>query len=334
MKVAVIGATGVVGRKMTEILSERSFPISTLIPVASERSVGQFIGADKIVTVKDALGMMPDIALFSAGSDISREWAPRFAEAGCRVVDNSSCWRMDPRIKLIVPEVNGCNLTPSDMIIANPNCSTIQMVVALARLHDKLKIKRIVVSTYQSVTGSGQKGIAQLERERALAINQIPAAEHIGTAYPHPIDKNLIPHIDSFTDNGYTKEEMKMINETQKIFGDSSIAVTATTVRVPVEGGHSESVNVTFEKEFDMEQIVEILKQTPGVELQDNPELNQYPMPLYSFGKDQVFVGRVRRDFSTQNSINLWIVADNLRRGAATNAVMIAEQLTPFCKIS
>ena len=239
MKVAVIGATGVVGRKMTEILSERNFSINTLIPVASERSVGQFIGADKIVTVKDALGMKPDIALFSAGSDISREWAPRFAEAGCRVIDNSSCWRMDPRIKLIVPEVNGCNLTPSDMIIANPNCSTIQMVVALARLHDKLKIKRIVVSTYQSVTGS-----------------------------------------------------------------------------------------------VDMEQIVEILKQTPGVELQDNPELNQYPMPLYSFGKDQVFVGRVRRDFSTQNSINLWIVADNLRRGAATNAVMIAEQLTPFCKIS
>lgn len=334
MKVAVVGATGLVGRKMTEVLTERSFPLITLIPVASDRSVGKFLGSNRVVTLIDALAMNPDIALFSAGSEISGEWAPRFAKAGCRVVDNSSYWRMDPQIKLIVPEVNGSELSPSDMIIANPNCSTIQMVIALARLHEKLKIKRIVVSTYQSVSGSGQKGITQMERERASSLNQVLAPEQISPAYPHPIDKNLIPHIDSFTDNGYTKEEMKMINETQKILGDHSILVTATTVRVPVEGGHSESVNVTFEREFEMEEVVEILKQTPGVELQDNPALNQYPMPVYSCGKDKVFVGRVRRDFSAKNSVNLWIVADNLRRGAATNAVMIAEQLAPFCKIS
>ena len=334
MKVAVIGATGLVGRKMIEVLSERSFPLDTLIPVASERSAGLEITvklpsisgtADltlKIITLQEALELKPDIALFSAGAAISHEWAPRFAAAGCRVIDNSSYWRMDPTIKLIVPEVNGNELTPSDMIIANPNCSTIQMVVALARLHEKLRIKRIVVSTYQSVTGSGQKGIAQLERER-----KSDAVEGISPAYPHPIDKNLIPHIDSFTENGYTKEEMKMVNETRKIFGDPSIAVTATTVRVPVEGGHSESVNVTFEKSFEMEQIFEILRETPGVVLQDDPQHNLYPMPLYAYGRDEVFVGRVRRDFSAENSINLWIVADNLRRGAATNAVMVAEEL-------
>lgn len=336
MKVAVIGATGLVGRKMIEVLSERSFPLDTLIPVASERSAGLEITvklasisgtADhtlKVITLQEALELKPDIALFSAGAEISHEWAPRFAAAGCRVIDNSSYWRMDPTIKLIVPEVNGNELTPSDMIIANPNCSTIQMVVALARLHEKLRIKRIVVSTYQSVTGSGQKGIAQLERERQPDAG---GSKDISPAYPHPIDKNLIPHIDSFTENGYTKEEMKMVNETRKIFGDPSIAVTATTVRVPVEGGHSESVNVTFENGFEMEQIFEILRETPGVVLQDDPQHNLYPMPLYAYGRDEVFVGRVRRDFSAENSINLWIVADNLRRGAATNAVMVAEEL-------
>jgi len=334
MKVAVVGATGLVGRKMIDVLAERSFPLDTLIPVASERSAGLEISvkfppisgtADhtlKVITLQEALELKPDIALFSAGAAISREWAPRFAAAGCRVIDNSSYWRMDPSIKLIVPEVNGGELTSSDMIIANPNCSTIQMVIALARLHEKLSIKRIVVSTYQSVTGSGQKGIAQLERER-----HSEAGEGISPAYPHPIDKNIIPHIDSFTENGYTKEEMKMVNETRKIFGGPSIAVTATTVRVPVEGGHSESVNVTFEKGFEMEQIFEILRETPGVVLQDDPQHNLYPMPLYAFGSDEIFVGRVRRDFSAENSINLWIVADNLRRGAATNAVMVAEEL-------
>lgn len=350
MKVAVVGATGLVGRKMIEVLAERSFPLDTLIPVASERSAGLEITvklpsipgtADytlKVITLQEALELKPDIALFSAGASISSEWAPRFAAAGCRVIDNSSYWRMDPSIKLIVPEVNGGELTSSDMIIANPNCSTIQMVVALARLHEKLRIKRIVVSTYQSVTGSGQKGISQLERERLSAFNkanslrsnsisEAVSGEEISPAYPHPIDKNLIPHIDSFTENGYTKEEMKMVNETRKIFGDHSIAVTATTVRVPVEGGHSESVNVTFDKGFEMEQIFEILRDTPGVVLQDDPRHNLYPMPLFAFGRDEVFVGRVRRDFSAENSINLWIVADNLRRGAATNAVMVAEAI-------
>lgn len=336
MKVAVVGATGLVGRKMIEVLAERSFPLDTLIPVASERSAGVEITVKlpslsgttdhtlNVITLQEALELKPDIALFSAGAAISREWAPRFAAAGCRVIDNSSYWRMDPAIKLIVPEVNGVELTSSDMIIANPNCSTIQMVVALARLHEKLKIKRIVVSTYQSVTGSGQKGIAQLERERK---SDAGCSKDISPAYPHPIDKNIIPHIDSFTENGYTKEEMKMVNETRKIFGDPSIAVTATTVRVPVEGGHSESVNVTFEKGFEMEQIFEILRETPGVVLQDDPQHNLYPMPLYAYGHDEVFVGRVRRDFSAENSINLWIVADNLRRGAATNAVMVAEEI-------
>ena len=334
MKVAVVGATGLVGRKMIEVLSERSFPLDTLIPVASERSAGLEITvklpsisgtADhtlKVITLQEALELKPDIALFSAGAAISHEWAPRFAAAGCRVIDNSSYWRMDPSIKLIVPEVNGNELSSSDMIIANPNCSTIQMVIALARLHENLKIKRIVVSTYQSVTGSGQKGIAQLERER-----KSDAVEGISPAYHHPIDKNLIPHIDSFTENGYTKEEMKMVNETHKIFNDYTIAVSPTTVRVPVEGGHSECVNAEFEKEFRMEDIIAILRKTPGTiftDISDNPP---YPMPLNAYGKDEVFVGRLRRDLFCDKAVNMWVVADNLRKGAATNAVQIAELL-------
>ena len=344
MKVAVVGATGLVGRKMAEILAERNFPLDTLIPVASERSAGLDYPVrfpedkytrevTKVVTLKEALSMKPDIALFSAGATISYEWAPIFAESGCRVIDNSSCWRMDPAVKLIVPEVNGFSLSPDDMIIANPNCSTIQMVVALALLHKHLKIKRIVVSTYQSVTGSGQQGVAQLERERIGGLSYGDAIS-CNSPYPYPIDRNIIPRIDTFTDNGYTKEEMKMVNETRKIFGNDKIALTATTVRVPVLGGHSESVNVTFERGFEMEQIFAILIETPGVVLQDNPAKDEYPMPLYAYGRDEVFVGRVRRDFSEENSLNLWIVADNLRRGAATNAVMIAEQLCALFKFS
>ncbi len=336
MKVAVVGATGLVGRKMIEVLSERRFPLDSIITVASERSAGikipvkfpNYEGFTNVVTLQDAISLKPHIALFSAGAAISREWAPRFSEAGCRVIDNSSCWRMDPKVKLIVPEVNGCELTSTDMIIANPNCSTIQMVVALASLHKHFRIKRIVVSTYQSVTGTGQRGIEQLEKERMD--NSLTG----NSPYPYPIDKNIIPHIDSFTENGYTKEEMKMVNETRKIFDNFELAITATTVRVPVVGGHSESVNISFEKEFEMNQIIETLRETPGVVLIDNPLLEEYPMPLYAYGRDEVFVGRVRRDFSAENSINLWIVADNLRRGAATNAVLIAEQLCSLFKFS
>ena len=336
MKVAVVGATGLVGRRMIDVLYEQRVPFDLLIPVASERSAGLEIPLkysenrkiSKVVTLSEALSMKPDIALFSAGASVSREWAPLFAEAGCRVIDNSSCWRMNPDVKLIVPEVNGKDLTTDDLIIANPNCSTIQLVIALAGLHKHFTIKRIVVSTYQSVTGSGQRGIKQLESERSGYLNLADSP------YPHPIDKNLIPQIDDFADYGYTKEELKMVNETRKIFGDSSIAITATTVRVPVEGGHSESVNVTFEREFEMSKIFEILKDTPGVVLQDNPQLKEYPMPVNSYGRDEVFVGRVRRDFSAENSINLWIVADNLRRGAATNAVLIVKQLCALFKFS
>ena len=327
MRVAVIGATGLVGRKMIEVLLERNFPVSQLIPAASESSAGKeilFKGKTvRVVTLKLALALRPQIALFSAGASVSQEWAPKFAAAGCKVIDNSSFWRMDPSVKLIVPEVNGNILDANDMIIANPNCSTIQMVVALNLLHEKYILKRIVVSTYQSVTGSGQRGIAQLGREREGK----PQGSAV-PAYKYPIDKNLIPQIDSFLENGYTKEEMKMINETQKIFDNKSIGVTATTVRVPVEGGHSESVNAIFQRSFNMEDVFETIRNSPGVILEDDIQKQAYPMPLFAYGKNEVFVGRVRKDFSAENGINLWIVADNLRKGAATNAVQIAEQLT------
>lgn len=327
MRVAVIGATGLVGRKMIEVLLERNFPVSQLIPAASESSAGKeilFKGETvRVITLKQALALRPQIALFSAGASVSQEWAPKFAAAGCKVIDNSSFWRMDPSVKLIVPEVNGNILDANDMIIANPNCSTIQMVVALNLLHEKYILKRIVVSTYQSVTGSGQRGIAQLGREREGK----PQGSAV-PAYKYPIDKNLIPQIDSFLENGYTKEEMKMINETQKIFDNKSIGVTATTVRVPVEGGHSESVNAIFERSFNMEDVFETIRNSPGVILEDDIQKQAYPMPLFAYGKNEVFVGRVRKDFSAENGINLWIVADNLRKGAATNAVQIAEQLT------
>ncbi len=327
MRVAVIGATGLVGRKMIEVLLERNFPVSQLIPAASESSAGKeilFKGETvRVVTLKQALALRPQIALFSAGASVSQEWAPKFAAAGCKVIDNSSFWRMDPSVKLIVPEVNGNILDANDMIIANPNCSTIQMVVALNLLHEKYILKRIVVSTYQSVTGSGQRGIAQLGREREGK----PQGSAV-PAYKYPIDKNLIPQIDSFLENGYTKEEMKMINETQKIFDNKSIGVTATTVRVPVEGGHSESVNAIFQRSFNMEDVFETIRNSPGVILEDDIQKQAYPMPLFAYGKNEVFVGRVRKDFSAENGINLWIVADNLRKGAAPNAVQIAEQLT------
>lgn len=323
MKVAVVGATGLVGQTMIKVLEERNFPVTELIPVASEKSYGKEINfkgrSYKIVSLNEAVEKKPQLALFSAGSSVSLEWAPRFAENGTTVIDNSSAWRMDPSKKLIVPEVNVHVLTSEDKIIANPNCSTIQMVVVLKPLHQKYTIKRVVVSTYQSVTGTGKNAVDQLMNERLGKKGEM--------AYPYPIDLNLLPHIDVFMDNGYTKEEMKMVNETKKIMGDDSIAVTATAVRVPVIGGHSESVNITFEKDFHLEEIYEILKNTPGVVVKDQPEMNVYPMPLYSKDKDEVFVGRIRRDYSWPNSLNLWIVADNLRKGAATNAIQIAEYL-------
>lgn len=326
MKVAVVGATGLVGSKMLEILSERNFPVTELIPVASERSAGtQVKFKDKLYTVvtpAKGVELKPDIAIFSAGGDVSREWAPKFAQVGCRVVDNSSCWRMDPSKKLVIPEINGDVLTKEDYIIANPNCSTIQMLVAIAPLHKVFKIKRIVVSTYQSVTGTGQKGVSQLVGER-----NGNNSDKSKNAYKFQIDLNLIPQIDSFTDNGYTKEELKMVNETHKIMDDSSIGVSPTTVRVPVMGGHSESVNLEFENEFSIEQIFSLLSNAPGVTLQDDPSAQIYPMPLFAEGKDDVFVGRVRRDISREKALNLWVVSDNLRKGAATNAVQIAEIL-------
>ena len=327
-KVAVVGATGLVGSKMIEVLSEHKFPVGELVPVASERSAGKIINFNgkefKVVTPAEGVAAKPDIALFSAGGETSRVWAPEFAKAGAVVIDSSSLWRMDPSVKLVVPEVNGDILDGKEGIIANPNCSTIQMLVPLWPLHKLYKIKRIVVSTYQSVTGSGMKGINQMTRERAgvdtALVNGVPA-------YHYPIDKNIIPHIDSFADDDYTKEEWKMVNETHKIFNDYSIGVSATTVRVPVTGGHSESVNVEFEKEYDLKEVFEVLKKTQGVIVQDNPAENVYPMPLFAFGKDEVFVGRIRRDRSVKSGLNLWVVADNLRKGAATNAVQIAEQI-------
>ena len=323
MKVAVVGATGLVGTKMLQVLAERNFPVDELIPVASEKSVGkevEFKGKKyKVHSLTDAIAAKPQLALFSAGGSTSLEWAPKFAEAGITVVDNSSAWRMDPSKPLVVPEVNANVLTSNDKIIANPNCSTIQMVVALNPLHQKYKIKRVVVSTYQSVTGTGKKAVDQLMNERK--------GEKGEMAYKYTIDLNVIPQIDVFMDNGYTKEEMKMVNETKKIMGDDSIRVTATTVRIPVMGGHSESVNIEFEKDFDLGEVKQLLSQTPGVIVQDDPAQQEYPMPLNAHERDEVFVGRIRRDESQPNTLNMWIVSDNLRKGAATNAVQIAEYL-------
>ncbi|MFP5078916.1 aspartate-semialdehyde dehydrogenase [Pedobacter sp. JCM 36344] len=324
MKIAVVGATGLVGTVMLKVLEERNFPLTELIPVASEKSVGKqitFKGKKfAVVNMDTAISMRPDIALFSAGGSTSLENAPRFAEAGTTVIDNSSAWRMDPSKKLIVPEVNADTLSIDDKIIANPNCSTIQMVVALKPLHDRYRIKRVVVSTYQSVTGTGVKAVEQLMNERK-GIMDGPMA------YAYPIDLNVIPQIDVFTDNGYTKEEMKMILETRKIMGDDTIRVTATTVRIPVMGGHSESVNIEFENEFDVAEVRDILAKTEGIIVVDDPANAKYPMPKDAHEKDEVFVGRIRRDESLPNTLNMWIVADNLRKGAATNAVQIAEYL-------
>jgi aspartate-semialdehyde dehydrogenase len=326
MKVAVVGATGLVGTRMLDVLAERKYPVTELIPVASEKSVGREIRfngrAWQVVSAEEAIAARPALALFSAGAGVSKELAPRFAAVGCRVVDNSSCWRMDPTKKLVVPEINGDVLTADDYIIANPNCSTIQMILPLPLLHKAYRIRRIVVSTYQSVTGTGYKAVAQLEAERAgKRWGEYPAV------YPCPIDGNILPHIDSFLDNGYTKEEMKMVNETCKILRDDTIRVSATTVRVPVQGGHSESVNVEFERPFELADIRRLMAEVPGVVIQDDPARNVYPMPINAWGTDAVYVGRIRRDFSVDNGINFWCVADNLRKGAATNAVQIAEYL-------
>jgi aspartate-semialdehyde dehydrogenase len=324
MKVAVVGATGLVGTVMLKVLEERNFPLTELIPVASEKSVGKEISFKgkkyAVVNIDTAIAMKPDIALFSAGGETSLKHAPRFAEAGSIVIDNSSAWRMDPSKKLIVPEVNSHDLCIDDKIIANPNCSTIQMVVALKPLHTKYKIKRIVVSTYQSVTGTGVKAVTQMMNERK-GIMDGPMA------YAYPIDMNVIPQIDVFQDNGYTKEEMKMIKETQKIFGDHTIRITATTVRIPVVGGHSESVNVEFERDFDISEVRNILSKSKGIVVVDDIANLKYPMPKDAHQRDEVFVGRIRRDESNPNTLNMWIVADNLRKGAATNAVQIAELL-------
>ncbi|MCK9401877.1 MAG: aspartate-semialdehyde dehydrogenase [Chitinophagaceae bacterium] len=323
MKVAVVGSTGLVGTKMLQVLAERNFPVTELIPVASEKSVGkevEFKGKKyKVVSMQDCIAAKPAVAIFSAGGGTSLEWAPKFAEAGIRVIDNSSAWRMDPTKKLVVPEVNAAVLTKDDLIIANPNCSTIQMVVALQPLHLKYTIKRIVVSTYQSVTGTGKKAVDQLFNERKGVVGEM--------AYKYPIDLNVIPQIDVFLDNGYTKEEMKMVKETNKIMQDDSIRITATTVRIPVVGGHSESVNVEFENDFDLAELKNLLSKSAGIIVQDEPSQALYPMPLWAHEKDEVFVGRLRRDETQPNTLNMWIVSDNLRKGAATNAVQIAEYL-------
>lgn len=321
MKLAVVGATGLVGQEILKVLEERSFPFNELYLVASARSIGQtvtFKGKEyKVKGIEEVCKLAPDVAIFSAGGGTSLEWAPKFAEAGTIVIDNSSAWRMDPTKRLIVPEINGHVLTIDDRIIANPNCSTIQMVLALAPLHVKYKLKRIVVSTYQSVTGTGKDAVQQMMNERAGIDGP--------KVYPHPIDMNALPHIDSFLDNGYTKEEMKMVNETRKILGDDTIGVTSTTVRIPSIGGHSEAVNAEFYEDFNISEVRSILASTPGIIVQDNPKNNVYPMPILSKGRDEVFVGRIRRDESQPNTLNMWIVADNLRKGAATNAVQIAE---------
>ncbi|HPE56312.1 MAG TPA: aspartate-semialdehyde dehydrogenase [Bacteroidales bacterium] len=321
MKVAVVGATGLVGRVMLQILEERNFNVTELIPVASEKSVGKkvkFHGKEiEVTALAKAVELKPDIALFSAGGTTSLDWAPKFAEKGTYVIDNSSAWRMDPETRLVVPEINAQQLTQEDRIIANPNCSTIQLVMALAPLHKAFKIKRLVISTYQSVSGSGIKAVKQMESERQ--------GEKADMFYQHPIDKNCIPQCDMFADLGYTKEEWKLINETRKILSDPDIKITSTCVRVPVDGGHSESVNIQFEEDYRIEDIYKLLLATPGITVQDNPMIGEYPMPLNAKGKDDVFVGRVRRDFSQKHGLNMWIVSDNLRKGAATNAVQIAE---------
>ncbi len=323
MKIAVVGATGMVGTIMMKLLEERNFPVSELIPVASERSVGKIVTFKekeyKIVGLEKAVELKPDIAIFSAGGDTSLAWAPKFAAVDCVVIDNSSAWRMDPTKKLVVPEINANVVTSEDKIIANPNCSTIQLVMALAPLHEKYKMKRVIVSTYQSVSGTGVKAVRQMENEIHGKSEEM--------AYPYPIFKNALPHCDVFLENGYTKEEMKLAKEPQKILGDNSFAITATAVRIPTAGGHSESVNVQFEKEFELNDIRNLLNQMPGVTVQDNPDTNTYPMPIFAHNKDDVFVGRIRRDESMPNTLNMWIVADNLRKGAATNAIQIAEYM-------
>lgn len=323
MKVAVVGATGMVGEVMLQLLAERNFPLTELIPVASEKSVGkqiEFKGKSyTVVGLQTAVDLKPEIAIFSAGGQTSLDWAPKFAEAGTTVIDNSSAWRMDPTKKLVVPEINASTLTKDDKIIANPNCSTIQMVMVLAPLHHKYGIKRVVVSTYQSITGTGVKAVKQLENEYAGIQGEM--------AYPYPIHRNAIPQCDVFEENDYTKEEMKLVRETQKIMNDKTIAVTATAIRIPVVGGHSESVNIEFLNDFDVTDIRTILHNTPGVVVQDNTDTKTYPMPIYAHGKDEVFVGRIRRDESQPNTLNMWIVADNLRKGAATNTIQIAEYL-------
>ena len=322
MKVAVVGATGMVGNVMLQVLREQNFPITELIPVASEKSIGTEIDFGglkfKVVGMETAIAMRPDVALFSAGGETSLEWAPKFAAVGCTVIDNSSAWRMDATKKLIVPEINGDILTSEDKIIANPNCSTIQLVLALSPLHKAYKVKRVVVSTYQSITGTGVKAVQQMENERNGISGEM--------AYKYPIDKNCIPQCDSFEENGYTKEEMKLTNETKKIL-DETISVTATAVRVPVVGGHSEAVNIEFEKDFDLSEVRRLLHEQPGIVVKDDNTTYSYPMPKYAQGKDAVFVGRIRRDESQPNTLNMWIVADNLRKGAATNAVQIAKLL-------
>lgn len=329
MKVAVVGATGLVGSKMLQVLAERNFPVTELIPVASEKSVGkevEYRGKKyKVVSMMDAIAAKPAVAIFSAGGSTSLEWAPKFAEAGITVIDNSSAWRMDPAKPLIVPEINADILTANDKIIANPNCSTIQMVVALNPLYKKYGIKRIVVSTYQSVTGTGVKAVEQLRGERVKEVKG--KSSDYPMAYKYPIDLNVIPQIDVFLDNGYTKEEMKMVNETCKIMRDNSIRVTATAVRIPVMGGHSEAVNVEFVKDFDLDEVKALLQSSPGVVVVDDTTRQQYPMPMDAHEKDDVFVGRLRRDESQPNTLNMWVVSDNLRKGAATNAVQIAEYL-------
>jgi aspartate-semialdehyde dehydrogenase len=323
MKVAVVGATGLVGSKMLQVLAERNFPVNELIPVASEKSIGKQVyfkeKAYKVVSWQEAIAARPNVAIFSAGGSTSLELAPKFAEAGITVIDNSSAWRMDTTKKLVVPEVNAPVLTKEDKIIANPNCSTIQMVVVLKPLHDKYKIKRVVVSTYQSVTGTGVKAVTQLMNERNGIEGEM--------AYKYPIDLNAIPHIDTFLDNGYTKEEMKMVNETKKIIGDNNIQVTATCVRIPTMGGHSESVNIEFENDFDLDEVKDLLSKAPGVVVKDDVANFIYPMPLTAHEKDETFVGRIRRDETQPKTLNCWIVSDNLRKGAATNAVQIAEYL-------
>ena len=323
MKVALVGATGMVGQVMLQVLEERSFPLTSLLLVASQKSIGQkrtFKGKElTIISLQEAVSKVPDLALFSAGGSVSKEWAPRFADVGTTVVDNSSYWRMSERHPLVIPEINGNVLTNDHKVIANPNCSTIQLLMALKPLHDEFGVKRVVVSTYQSITGTGVKAVKQLENETEGIKGEM--------AYPYPIHENALPHCDVFEDNGYTKEEMKLARETKKIMQDDSIEVSATAVRVPVKGGHSESVNVEFKRDFELSKVRQLLHEMPGVVVQDNIDVNTYPMPIYVEGKDEVFVGRIRRDFSQANTLNMWVVSDNLRKGAATNTVQIAEYL-------